>query len=332
MIDPKNSILIAGTGAMASLFAARLAGCGVRVTMIGTWQQGLAALRENGVRLVAAWGRERVFPVQVAVDPLECTPASLALVLVKSWQTGRAADQLARCLAPDGLALTLQNGLGNLEILADRLGPDRVALGTTTNGATLLGPGLVRAGGEGEISLEDDFRLAPILHMLHQAKFKIKTVADIDALVWGKLAINAAINPLSALLRVPNGELLARPTARELMSAAAREAALVANARGIRLPFDDPAAAAEAVAQKTAANRSSMLQDIRRGAPTEIDAINGAIVRAGGEAGVATPTNRVLWQLVKALVHTQGASLMAGSSTNILHQLSRQVEELTSGQ
>jgi 2-dehydropantoate 2-reductase len=330
MTDSKNSILIAGTGAMANLFAARLARSGVRVTMIGTWLEGLAALRENGVRLVDARGREQAFPIQVAMDPLDCTPASLVLVLVKAWQTKRAAEQLARCLAPDGLALTLQNGLGNLEILGDRLGPDRVALGTTTSGATLLGPGLVRAGGEGAISVEDDFRLAPILHMLHLAQFKIKTVADLDALVWGKLAINAAINPLSALLRVPNGELLERPTARELMAAAAWETAHVAAAQGIRLPFDDPAAAAEAVAERTAANRSSMFQDIRRGAPTEIDAINGAIVRAGERFLVATPTNRVLWQLVKALVHTQGASPTVSSSTAVLRHLSRQVQELNS--
>ena len=197
MTDSNNSILIAGTGAMANLFAARLARGGVRVTMIGTWQEGMAALRENGVRLVDARGREQTFPVQVAMDPLDCTPVSLVLVLVKSWQTERVAKQLTRCLAPDGLALTLQNGLGNLEILADHLGPDRVALGTTTSGATLLGPGLVRAGGEGAISVEDDFRLAPVIQMLHLAKFKVKTVADLDALVWGKLAINAAINPLS---------------------------------------------------------------------------------------------------------------------------------------
>jgi 2-dehydropantoate 2-reductase len=167
--------------------------------------------------------------------------------------------------------------------------------------------------------------------MLHRAKFKIKTVADLNALVWGKLAINAAINPLSALLRIPNGELLERPTARELMAEAARETARVAAAQGIRLPFDDPAAAAETVAARTASNRSSMLQDIRRGAPTEIDAINGAIVQAGQQVHVAAPTNRVLWQLVKAAVHTQDPSLAASSSTAVLRQLSRRVQELSSG-
>ncbi len=296
-----RSILIAGTGSLASLFAARLARAGTRVTMLGTWQAGLQNLQEIGVRLVDADGREWKYPVTATDNPADCRPARYALVLVKSWQTARAAGQLAECLTADGLALTLQNGLGNQEILAAALGPDRVAAGTTTTGATLLGPGLVRPGGEGTISLEADPRLRPLIGLFEQAGFSVATVADLEALVWGKLAINAAINPLTALLGVPNGELLARPAARDLMGKAAREVAAVAAARGIVLPYPDPAAAAEDVASRTATNRSSMLQDIRRNAPTEIDAICGAVVQAGAAAGVPTPINRVLWQLVKAI-------------------------------
>jgi len=125
-------------------------------------------------------------------------------------------------------------------------------------------------------------------------------------LLWSKLVINAAINPLTALLRVPNGELLARPSAQSLMDAAAREAAAVARALGRRLTFSDPVAAAQAVAQRTAVNHSSMFQDVQRGAPTEIDAICGAIVAAGEGCGVATPVNRTLWLLVKALIKEGG--------------------------
>jgi 2-dehydropantoate 2-reductase len=126
--------------------------------------------------------------------------------------------------------------------------------------------------------------------------------------VWGKLAINAAINPLTALLQVPNGELLERPTAQALMGSAAAEVAAVAAARGVQLPYADPPAAAQEVARRTAANYSSMLRDIQRGAPTEIDAICGAIVRAGEQAQVPTPVNRTLWQLVKALANGSAGS------------------------
>jgi 2-dehydropantoate 2-reductase len=126
-------------------------------------------------------------------------------------------------------------------------------------------------------------------------------VPEADSLVWGKLAINAAINPLTALLRIPNGELLARPSARSLMAAAAREAAAVATALGVRLAYPDPAAAVEAVARLTAANHSSMLQDVLRGAPTENDAICGPAVEAGERCGVSTPVLRTLGLLIKAL-------------------------------
>src|SRR5574341_314120 len=141
-----TDILIVGTGALATLFASRLTQAGCRVIMLGTWPEGIRALRENGARLVDANGSEQTFRVSIADDPKTCRGIKHALVLVKSWQTERAARQLTECLAEDGLAVTLQNGLGNREILAERLGATRVALGTTTTGATLLGPGLVKAG------------------------------------------------------------------------------------------------------------------------------------------------------------------------------------------
>jgi len=298
-------VLIAGTGALACLFAARLAAAGESVTLLGTWREGIAALRTGGVRLVDADGSERAYPVQATDDPADCLGARLALVLVKSWQTERAARQLAGCLAADGLALTLQNGLGNREKLAEILGVGRVALGVTTTGGTLLGPGRVRPGGEGPVSLGAHPRLEPLAMLLRRAGFEVEVVPAADELLWSKLVINAAINPLTALLRVPNGELLNRPAARVLMAAAASEAAAVAAALGLRLTFTDPVAAAEAVARRTAVNHSSMLQDVLRGAPTEIDAICGAIVQAGERCGLPAPVNRTLWLLVKAVVERE---------------------------
>jgi 2-dehydropantoate 2-reductase len=297
-----DSILILGTGALANLFAARLSAADVDVTMLGTWPEGLAALQEHGVRLTTAAGTKKAFPVRATADPAECAGARYALVLVKSWQTARAARQLAECLAPDGIALTLQNGLGNREVLAAHIGESRLGTGVTTTGATLLGPGRVRPGGEGIISLAENPSLEPVIVSLRRAGFSVEIKSNLDALIWGKLVVNAAINPLTALLDVPNGELVARPAARRLMAGVAREVAQIAEAKGVYLPFSDPAAAAEDVARRTATNRSSMWQDVRRGAPTEIDAICGAIVRAGDELNVPTPLNRSLWLLVRALV------------------------------
>src|SRR5512133_182222 len=162
----KENILIVGTGALGSLFAARLSQAGHDVTMLGTWKKGLEEMRANGVRLLHASGEERHFTVYATDDPHECYGIRQALVLVKAWQTERAGRQIAECLAQDGLAVTLQNGLGNRETLIQSLGLRRVALGVTTTGATLLGPGLVKAGGEGPISIEQSPAVGPLAEAL----------------------------------------------------------------------------------------------------------------------------------------------------------------------
>ncbi|MCB2178705.1 2-dehydropantoate 2-reductase [bacterium] len=302
-----SDLLIVGTGALACLFAARLAAVGVSVTMLGTWREGLAALRMYGVTLVQPDGRQTSYPVQVVDQTGLCSGSKYALVLVKSWQTERAAKQMAECLAPDGIALTLQNGLGNYETLAEVLGPERVALGTTTTGATLLSSGRVRPGGEGVISVGGYPQLAPLLEMLRQAGFALQQLDDVQALIWGKLVVNAAINPLTAILKMSNGGIISRPSARQLAADLAREVIAVAEGQGIALPFADPVQIAEDVARKTADNYSSMVQDIQRGAPTEIDAICGAVVQKGQAVGVPTPINYSMWKLIHALVeeHTE---------------------------
>jgi 2-dehydropantoate 2-reductase len=223
------------------------------------------------------------------------------LVLVKAWQTEDAAQRLLPCLTSDGLVLSLQNGDGNFEKLAQYLGVARVAFGATTLGATLLGPGFVRPAGEGVITLGIHARLKSVSDLLVKAGFVLETASDIHAVQWGKMVINTAINPLTALLRVPNGMLLTKPGARAVMALAAREAAAVAVAKGVQLPYPDPVVAVESIARQTAANYSSMLQDILREAPTEVDFITGAIVRSGEKLGVPAPVNRTLWYLVKAI-------------------------------
>jgi len=292
-------ILIVGSGALATYFAGRLSSAGVEVMMLGTWAEGLAALHQGGAHLDGL-GRYRV---QVSDTPADCHGLKYALVLVKSWQTERAGYQLADCLSEDGLVVTLQNGLGNDEILTRFLGPKRVTRGVTTIGAALLAPGFVRSSGKGEATIEAHPRLTKLVELLRVAEFEVNVVRDALPFVWGKLMINAAINPLTALLRVKNGELLENPQARALMIDLAREAALVAEAGGVILPNPIPECTVEEVAKDTYDNISSMLQDVLRGAPTEVDAINGAIVRTGEQKGIPTPFNRAAWLLVRVLPH-----------------------------
>jgi 2-dehydropantoate 2-reductase len=296
-------ILIVGTGAMACLFAARLAPV-VDVIMLGTWEEGIRALQEKGVRIIESDGVEHNFSVRVTPNPAECVGARHALVLVKSWQTSRAANQLVTCLSEDGIALTLQNGMGNLEKLQENLSSERAALGVTTTGATLVAPGIVRVGGMGPTHLVPNKRLETMVNWLRQAGFTIEESRDLESLVWGKLIINSGINPLTAILRVTNGELIERKDAIWLMNRAAREAAAVACAKGVKLNFEDPESAVENVAERTAKNYSSMYQDVLRGAPTEIEAICGAIVEEGTKLGIPTPINEIYLHLIKAIVMT----------------------------
>jgi 2-dehydropantoate 2-reductase len=299
-----TELLILGTGALANYFGFRLASAGVDLSLLGTWQEGIEALNQDGIRLISG-EVEKSCRVKAYSNPDQIHPVRYALVLVKSWQTERAAAQLRTVLAPDGLALTLQNGLGNLETLSRQLGDKRTAQGVTTTGAALVSPGIVRPGGAGGVTVGTHPRVQPLVRMLRSAGLEVQTADDLPALIWQKLAVNCAINPLTALLRVPNGKLLESQAALAVMAAAAEETRQVALAQDVRPRGDDLHEAVRRVARKTAENRSSMLQDVLRGAPTEIDAICGEVVRRGAEHRVPTPVNQLFVQLIKALIDTK---------------------------
>ncbi len=290
---------------MGCLFGARL-NAAADVVLIGHWAEQLRALREGPLRLIEPDGRETAIRLRATNDLAEAGAADVALIVTKANGTLAAAYDAARVLAPDGIAITLQNGLGHLEILAQAVGADRAGLGVTMQGASLDGQvGLVRASGGGSTVLGTHpaiaDRLSELATVFTRAGFETEVTDDVRGLVWGKVTVNAAINPLTALLGVPNGALLETEHTRRLMRLAAEEVATVAAAQGIKLPFADAAARAEQVARQTASNQSSMLQDVQSRRETEIEAICGAVVRFGLELGVPTPTNQVLYDLVKAL-------------------------------
>jgi len=294
---------------MAKLVGARLARSGAAaVTIAGTWRAAIAAIAARGVVVEDGGGTWSASVAAVMDVAAVAGRYDLVLVLVKSYQTGAVAPVAARSVAAGGLIVTLQNGLGNREALraaADATGAaGRVAVGVTSAGATGIGPERVRAGGPGltVLGLEPatSERVKGVALLFRLAGLETETAADIDRIIWRKLAVNCAINPLTSIHRVPNGRLLDIPAAREIMVAAAREVAAVAAARGIDVGTDVAALAIE-VAERTAGNRSSMLQDVARGARTEVDAINGAVVREGRRMGVPTPVNARLWRAVARL-------------------------------
>lgn len=302
---------------MGCLFGARL-NTAADVVLIGHWPEQLRALQTGPLRLIDSDGRETLIRLRATNDLGSVSAVDVALILTKSNRTYAAAGDAARILAPDGIAITLQNGLGNLDILARTVGADRAGLGVTMQGAALGEQvGLVRASGGGPTILGAYSaiaeQLSDLVTIFKQAGFETEVTDDIRGLAWGKVAVNAAINPLTALLRVPNGALLETEYTLRLMRAAAKEVVAVATTQGIQLPFADAAAWVEQAARQTASNHSSMLQDVQRCTETEIEAICGAVVRFGREFGVPTPTNQVLYDLVKALEK----SYQAGSVKDI---------------
>lgn len=293
-------IAILGTGALGCVFAARLAAV-AEVWMLGAWAEGIAAVQRRGITIHEPDGRLTQAQVAACADPAAAPPADCALLLVKSYQTERAATWAARVLAADGLAVTLQNGLNNAAILTAAVGADRAAVGVTYIGATLLGPGEVRLAAPQPTFIGPARRADRLAARLGAAGLETHVTTEIEGRLWGKAVANAAINPLTALWRVPNGDLLASAERRALLVALATEAATVARNRGIALPFADPAAYVEQVCRATAANRSSMLQDVLAGRPTEIDSINGVFIAEARRLDTPTPVNDVVYRLLRGL-------------------------------
>jgi 2-dehydropantoate 2-reductase len=243
--------------------------------------------------------------VFAVADPKVVPQADVALILVKSYQTERAAAWAGQVLSDDGLAVSLQNGLDNGAKIAAAVGSSRAAMGVTYLGATLLGPGRVRLVANLATYVEQHSSIAGrverFVSLLQQGSLEAHITDDIQQRLWVKAIANAAINPLTALWRVPNGSVCRGADRRDLMAALATEVANVAKACGVKLPFVSAVAYVESVCKATAQNHSSMLQDIEHGRVTEIDSITGVIVTEGRRLGVSTPVNEVIWRLVRGL-------------------------------
>ncbi len=298
-------ILVVGPGAMGTLFGGLLSDGGHDVWLLGRRREVIAAIARKGVA-VARGGTRRVFRVHATLKAADVGPADLILMSVKAYDTLQACRDALPAVGPHTVVLTLQNGVSNVSALAAVFGRERVLAGVTAQAATLMGPGLVRHAGEGRTSIgeldgSESERLNSVAEAFRRSGIEVEISRSVDSEIWGKLVVNAAINPVTALLRVRNGRLLDWPDTRSLMGAVAREVAAVAGALGVMLPYDDPVAIVETVCRQTASNRSSMLQDIERGVRTEIDHINGAVVREGQARGIPTPVNWTLTQLVRAL-------------------------------
>lgn len=295
------TILVYGAGAVGSLFGARFSAAGLPVLLIGR-PGHVAEIREHGLRVEGT--DPGTFRVEAATEVPPGVAADLGLLTVKTFDLRPAAAALARAIPPVPVLLP-QNGLGfEAEVAATFVAggwPEAAALlvrAVHAVPATWVGPGVVRAAGSGEIVLPDPQRsgagsaaIARFLALFRSAGFAVRTVPSIEREVWRKALVNAAVNPVTALHRVPNGRLAEEPwrgEARELL----REARDVGASLGFDLPLAEAEADLDRVVRATAANRSSMLQDLDRGRPTEIEAISGEILRLGTAHGLDLPATR----------------------------------------
>ncbi|MBZ0271787.1 2-dehydropantoate 2-reductase [bacterium] len=291
-------VAIVGPGAMGLLFAARLADAAHDVALVGRAGEDGA-----GVTIELVEG-DRVRSAHAHAATAE--PFDLAVACVKSYDTSRAAREHAGLLRNAARVLTLQNGLGNVERLAEVVDPARLFAGTTTEAALREGVRRVRHTGQGLTSIgavgetgDDDAEA--IAAAFSAAGFAATTSARILADIWEKVAVNAGINALTAILGVPNGFIASDADARGLAIEAVGEAVEVARAEGVALDRAALQSRCLEVARLTAANRSSMLSDLIARRRTEIDDINGAIVRIGAAHHIDAPVNRVLAKLVLSL-------------------------------
>ena len=232
-------------------------------------------------------------------------PMDLVILCVKAFDAANAIQSALPLIGIHTLVLTLQNGLGNAETIAQSVPAVQVLGGTTAMAANLAGPGVVRFAGSGE-TLIGEFQggvenAKQVAEKFNRAGLQASATPDLQAAVWSKAVINAGINPLTAILRVRNGMLLKTEEARKILRLAVSEAAVIARANGVKLLYQSPVNKAEAVAKATSSNISSMLQDVISQQRTEIDAINGEICRAARKLQIEAPVNRVLYSLVKSL-------------------------------
>lgn len=303
-------VLLVGPGALGCLLASVISrgseATGTRLSLLDHNPSRAVFIQQRGI-LYDLNDERRHIPLVVSTEPVALAPIDVIILCVKSYDVPASLASCRPLLQEGTLLLFMQNGIAHLDC-GHLTGQATVAFGTTTEGATLLDRGHVRHAGSGATHLgflaprgDHDTKILEKTAEIFQKGGLITSITeDIMTRLWAKLFINVGINALTATLDCTNGDLLNIPGIRTRMKTAVSEAEAVARARGITIQ-DAPYAATVKVCEKTARNISSMLQDVRQHRRTEIDAINGAILKEGKALGIATPENQLLVNQIKEI-------------------------------
>jgi 2-dehydropantoate 2-reductase len=296
--------VIIGAGAMGSLFGGLLSLSGEEVWLVDIWKEHVDTIRSKGLAIEEK-GKVQAVSVNATSDITSIGKADLILYFVKTYHTEKAVTDSLVLEKEDTVFLTLQNGLGNEETICKQVDRKKVVLGVTGQGATLLGPGHIRHAGwgktyVGELDGKITDRVNQITQIFRKAGIETEVSSHIHTLVWEKLFVNVGLNGLAALLGLKNGQLLDYPETIRLVEALVSEAVEVTRRKGVQIE-SNPMDRVKAVIEATRENRCSMGQDLDHKRRTEIDAINGAVVREAEHLGIPVPYNRMITDLIKVI-------------------------------
>lgn len=294
--------VITGAGALGSLFAHYLHDNNIFPVLYEKNEQTVSEIQSKGLTLVKGELSKTINPlISSSIDII--SDADIIFLFVKSYSTAEAAGTLSKFLKKKPIVVSLQNGLGNVEEIRKYFDADRIVYGTTTMGASKPSMSEVVAGGSGIINIGGEHKgnVQQVHELLVSAGLDCHTVSDPDLYLWQKAIINAGINPIAAILDIPNGGIIADKYAAMLQENIIREAVSSAQASNIKLDFSEMLEKTREVCEKTSINFCSMLQDIRNRRKTEIESINGKIIEYAGSIGMELPYNKTLFLLVKSL-------------------------------
>jgi 2-dehydropantoate 2-reductase len=308
-------IAVLGAGAMGSLFGARLAEAGCDVTLVDVNREHVEAINRNGL-VFDDGGRRRVVAITAHADPGSVGPVDLIVLFCKHLHTRAAMASAAPMITPDTYVWTIQNGIGNVEIINEFVPATRIAKGLTSVTAIIEGPGAVATNFKGE----SETFLQPIDGARHPALDEVATTftraglpthlaPDIDYRIWRKLVVNCSLTVLSAAANVGIGPVGESPAGQRLLRTIVEEVVAVARAAGAPLELLDALAYMEDLRAKAFDHVGSTTVDLQRGRATEIDAMNGAVVREGARLGVPTPANGVIAEFIRLIEATRTARL-----------------------
>lgn len=301
-------IAIVGPGAIGSLFASFISKVHQDIWLIDKKEDRVKLIHEKGIFVEGVSGKHQI-KVNITCDLAQVGKVDFLIIAVKAYDTKQAIEFTKPLVGDETIVLTLQNGIGNAEIISEAVGQEKVVVGITNHGATLISDGRINHAGLGETVLgridgKIPVQLRQVREIFNKAGLETRISRDIKGILWSKLIINAGINALSAITKLNNGKLTEFEGTRKILELAVNEAVKVAKKKRIKLIYDDPLAKVEAVCEATAKNTSSMLQDVLKKKKTEIDFINGAIVRQAQSLGIPVPVNSILVDLIKTIETT----------------------------